>query len=108
MTFAAPYSDWFFIVARFKPCPVELSYRPAHEDKQFMYNSVRSMKQVETAPKISPPPSFEPEGLPNSVDDQEGWITCDEPLLYVYAGKGPYVGRFILALLACPLYLIEF
>lgn len=25
--------------------------------------------------------------------DDEGWTVLDEPLLYVYAGKGPYVGR---------------
>lgn len=26
-------------------------------------------------------------------EDSEGWTTVDEPLLFVYAGKGPYVGR---------------
>ena len=25
--------------------------------------------------------------------DEEGWTIFDEPILYVYAGKGPYVGR---------------
>jgi sphingosine kinase len=28
-----------------------------------------------------------------STDDTDGWITVDEPILYLYAGKGPYVGR---------------
>jgi len=28
-----------------------------------------------------------------SIDDTDGWITIDEPILYLYAGKGPYVGR---------------
>lgn len=27
-------------------------------------------------------------------DDDDGWTTFDEPTLYVYAGKGPYVGRY--------------
>lgn len=27
------------------------------------------------------------------LSDSEGWTTFEEPLLYVYAGKGPYVGR---------------
>ena len=26
-------------------------------------------------------------------DDTEGWTTFDKPLLFAYAGKGPYVGR---------------
>lgn len=33
-----------------------------------------------------PPLKFQPE-------DSDGWTTFDEPLLYVYAGKGPFVGR---------------
>jgi sphingosine kinase len=35
-------------------------------------------------------------GLPPlqySTEDEEDWTTLEEPLLYVYAGKGPYVGR---------------
>jgi sphingosine kinase len=31
--------------------------------------------------------------LKYSIDDTDGWITIDEPILYLYAGKGPYVGR---------------
>lgn len=26
-------------------------------------------------------------------DEEDGWTTFDKPVLYVYAGKGPYVGR---------------
>jgi len=29
--------------------------------------------------------------------DEEGWTIFDEPILYVYAGKGPYVGRDFMA-----------
>jgi sphingosine kinase len=31
--------------------------------------------------------------LKYSIEDMDGWITVDEPILYLYAGKGPYVGR---------------
>ena len=31
--------------------------------------------------------------LKYSMEDTDGWITVDEPILYLYAGKGPYVGR---------------
>lgn len=30
-----------------------------------------------------------------SATEDEGWITLNEPLLYVYAGKGPYVSRCV-------------
>jgi sphingosine kinase len=26
-------------------------------------------------------------------DDEEGWITFDKPILFIYGGKGPYVSR---------------
>ncbi len=34
-------------------------------------------------------------GLPplQYVDDYEGWTTFEGPILYFYAGKGPYVSR---------------
>lgn len=31
--------------------------------------------------------------LKHSAADGEGWITFDKPILYIYAGKGPYVSR---------------
>jgi sphingosine kinase len=33
--------------------------------------------------------------LPKHSTNDEGWITFDKPLLYVYAGQGPYVARFV-------------
>jgi sphingosine kinase len=35
-------------------------------------------------------------GLPplQYVDDHEGWSTFEGPILYFYAGKGPYVSRY--------------
>ena len=34
-------------------------------------------------------------GLPplQYVDDYEGWTTFEGPVMYFYAGKGPYVSR---------------
>lgn len=33
--------------------------------------------------------------LEHDADDRSGWITFDKPLLYLYAGQGPYVGRCV-------------
>ena len=30
-------------------------------------------------------------------DDDEGWMTFEDPILFVYAGQGPYVGRDYMA-----------
>lgn len=32
--------------------------------------------------------------LKHSQVNSEGWTTFEEPILYVYGGKGPYVGRY--------------
>lgn len=37
-------------------------------------------------------------GLPPlaySFEDSDGWTTFPDPILYIYAGKGPYVGRWV-------------
>lgn len=43
-----------------------------------------SAKEVNTLPDLQHT-SVNPQG--------DGWITFDKPLLYVYAGKGPYVSK---------------
>ncbi|TFK76400.1 hypothetical protein BDN72DRAFT_830967 [Pluteus cervinus] len=89
-----------------KPCPVQLSYKAVETDKIKMAESLHAWrKKAQESP--SPPPS--PVPFPNEQststlpptrhmdDDEEGWTTLNEPLLYVYAGKGPYVGRDLMA-----------
>lgn len=90
-------------VIQFKACPIQLSYKAAEIDKHKMAERVslhRKNKKPEpptsSSPATSesdivetlPPLKFQPE-------DNEGWTTFDEPLLYVYAGKGPFVGRYV-------------
>jgi hypothetical protein len=29
------------------------------------------------------------------VDEKDGWITFDKPMLFAYAGQGPYVARYV-------------
>ncbi|KAH8833669.1 ATP-NAD kinase-like domain-containing protein [Flagelloscypha sp. PMI_526] len=81
-------------VALFKSCPVELWYLPASEDKGLMYDTFKARKAL---PLSSEPPlpveSTELPPLTHSGDATEGWVKFEEPLLYFYAGKGPYVGR---------------
>lgn len=46
-----------------------------------------SVSEIESGDGL-PPLKYQP-------DDKDGWTTFDEPLLYVFAGKGPYVGRLV-------------
>jgi sphingosine kinase len=56
---------------------------------------MKAMNRDETAPESLPPTTDETAlpALKYSTTDEDGWTILDEPLLYVYAGKGPYVGR---------------
>jgi len=90
-------------IIQFRACPVQLSYKAAENDKRKMAESVSLHRKKPrpangTSPATSggdvaetlPPLKFQP-------DDNEGWTTFEEPLLYVYAGKGPFVGRDYMA-----------
>ena len=78
---------------------MQLSFKLAENDKDKMAAAVHSREKdkrhvfpVSTGPsssdKIVIPPSME-----HFHADEEGWTIFDEPILYDYAGKGPYVGR---------------
>lgn len=93
-------------VIQFKACPVQLSYKAAESDKYKMAENVslhRKNKKSERTSAVSSSitESDVVEALPPlkfQSNDNEGWTTFDEPLLYVYAGKGPFVGRYVLCI----------
>ncbi|KAF5339283.1 hypothetical protein D9758_013298 [Tetrapyrgos nigripes] len=97
---------------KFKPCDVELSYKGAEMDKEQMFNALKARHNAEDTLEsethvVSHPPALnlatdedKPASLPElkySMDDTEGWTTFDEKMLYLYAGKGPFVGRDLMA-----------
>jgi sphingosine kinase len=85
-------------VVKYKSCPIQLSYKVAEKDKHKMAVEVASRK-ISGFP--SPPPSATSQrsfsdAVPPSKylkEDEDGWTTFLDPILYVYAGKGPYVSR---------------
>lgn len=89
-------------VVKFKPCPVQLSLKIAENDKDKMAETVISSQSSVNTIVTSPEPVELDEGdnkqlpsLKHSHVDSEGWTTFEEPILYVYGGKGPYVGRYL-------------
>lgn len=89
-------SSSVFTVIKFKPCDVELSYKIVEKDKRKMFENLKLRDKTESDARPTEPIQDDSSTLPElkiSLDDQEGWTTFQEPLLYLYAGKGPYVGR---------------
>jgi sphingosine kinase len=89
------------LVIQFRSCPIQLSVKVAEDDKKkivqnFQTHHNENGKRIPTSP--SPPVAEDVESgtlppLRYSIDDTDGWVTVDEPILYLYAGKGPYVSR---------------
>ncbi|KAK2466881.1 hypothetical protein APHAL10511_001139 [Amanita phalloides] len=83
-----------------KQCPVRLSYKGVEGDKDKMVENFLA-KRAQNATRMEPASYSDADaGLPpllHSAGDKEGWTTVEEPLLYIYAGKGPYVARDYMA-----------
>lgn len=59
--------------------------------------------EAEQEPPKPDNPSTSLPALKYTAQDTDGWITFDKPLLWVYAGKGPYVARCDLVKIGVPL-----
>ncbi|KAI0273765.1 ATP-NAD kinase-like domain-containing protein [Gloeopeniophorella convolvens] len=77
-----------------KGYPFSISVKAVHEDKRSMVEAVRKHRSsplegqpqaVETTSTELPPLQY--------VEESEGWTTLEGPILYLYAGKGPFVSR---------------
>lgn len=91
-------------IATLNPCPIELSMKIAEKDKEAMAESFLARSTGTTSQ-----PTNEPGQLVNGAghsalpalrylpDDKDGWVTFEDPILFVYAGQGPYVGRDYMA-----------
>lgn len=94
---------------RNKATPVKVSIKVAESDKERMVENFHMSlaKAKEAAQRQRFQPYSEPKESEFETDlanapstalpefshltpDKEGWITIDKPLLYVYAGQGPY------------------
>ncbi|KAJ8521628.1 hypothetical protein ONZ45_g1678 [Pleurotus djamor] len=86
-------------VMQLKPCPVQLSVKIAEKDKKAMAESLQARKRGHFNSSDSPSHPHHPSLPPLKFlpEDEDGWTTIDEPLLWVYAGKGPYVSRDFMA-----------
>ncbi|KAG5645241.1 hypothetical protein DXG03_006658 [Asterophora parasitica] len=67
------------------------------DDKVKMANKLEARRDLLDPLEESTDVSGPLPPLTNLPDDTDGWTTYDEPILYIYAGKGPFVGRDFMA-----------
>lgn len=96
-------------VVKLKVCPVTISIKVAAQDKQAMVDAYRATHASDKPESELPDPAELVLGEPDLTDeeatklpplqydkdDRSDWITFDQPLHYMYAGQGPYVGRYV-------------
>ncbi|KAL1944512.1 hypothetical protein VTO73DRAFT_2942 [Trametes versicolor] len=95
---------------RHRSCPVKVSIKVAHADKRKMVQDMKAAHEQaqatyaalaqgpasedSTAAFGAPP---DPKLADASDDDEDPeWVTFDRPLVYLFAGKGPYVSSDVL------------
>ena len=61
--------------------------------KEFEKDNISRSLPVNSITKVPEKSTLPP--LNYLPDDADGWTSFNEPLIYVYAGKGPYVGRYV-------------
>jgi sphingosine kinase len=80
---------------RFKPCSVQLSFKLEEDDKEKMVAAWQSKKEGRNL--TIPPYNKSTNGVVPTLKylqgEEDGWTIFNESIVYVYAGKGPYVGR---------------
>jgi len=94
---------WGFLrgVWTLKTCKMELSMKVVEQDKSRMVDALRAHRTsaakgvppVLSSPDIAPSDAKHPDG-PGSGD--ENWVKFDKPILWMVAGKGPYVSRSLM------------
>lgn len=79
-----------------------LQIKVAEQDKSKMVEALRSRHSDNATNAQSTSENGLEETIPplaQAVDEKNGWITFDQPMLYICAGQGPYIGRYGLACL---------
>ena len=89
-------------VIKFNSCPIQLSIKIETDDKHAMVETLLPRNNAPhnlptTGPDVQPELGLTLPPLKYSPDDVDGWVTFEDPILFVYAGKGPYVGRDYMA-----------
>lgn len=87
-------SDSFNSVIARKSCPIELSMKVVEQDKSRMMDVLHARRAGESSSPSSVPSLHSADKKPDSPSSShEEWTRFKRPILWMYAGKGPFVSR---------------
>ncbi|EIW85152.1 hypothetical protein CONPUDRAFT_79840 [Coniophora puteana RWD-64-598 SS2] len=81
---------FLYEVARLKTCPIQLSIKVVDDDKQRMVDAANARNSL--TQQWSPEP-IDDKGV--SADEGK-WVDFQNPIIYMYAGKGPFMSRTLM------------
>ncbi|KAF5315834.1 hypothetical protein D9611_004729 [Ephemerocybe angulata] len=90
-------------IVTFNPAPIQLSIKVAEDNKDVMAETLftRVQEKLSSGKEAAEESSVRESGalptLKYLPDDNEDWTVIEDPILFVYAGQGPYVGRDYMA-----------
>ncbi|OAX44699.1 hypothetical protein K503DRAFT_706004 [Rhizopogon vinicolor AM-OR11-026] len=81
-----------------KSCPVELSLKVVDQDKSHMMDALYARRAGSLPnPSISPsPPLSDGKKIDSPGSSHEEWTRFEKPILWMFAGQGPFVGRSLM------------
>ncbi|KAG1756719.1 ATP-NAD kinase-like domain-containing protein [Suillus paluster] len=85
------------IIAR-KSCPIELSMKVVDQDKSRMMDALYA-RRGGASPGLSSPSSSllsDDKKLDSSSSSDEEWTRFEKPILWMYAGQGPFVSQTLM------------
>lgn len=85
------------VIAR-KLCPIELSMKVVEQDKSRMMDALHARRAGESPGPSSLPSSFlSDDKKPDTASSSdEEWTRFNRPILWMYAGQGPFVSRALM------------
>ncbi|KAH8116937.1 ATP-NAD kinase-like domain-containing protein [Phellopilus nigrolimitatus] len=93
----------YYGVFKLKTCPMTLAIKPVETDKDRMveefraraepYRQERLQRELDEHQLRTGKDSLPLLEHTEEPSEDDGWITFDKPILYLYAGKSPYVAR---------------
>lgn len=88
-----------------KTCKMELSMKVVEQDKSQMVNALyaRRKSAAKGVPPALPAADIAPsdDKRADETDSAENWVKFEKPILWMVAGKGPYVSRCIDFIYVC-------
>ena len=78
-----------------EPCRFSISIKTDMSEKGAMVKALQEYTSSAPHYDVAPVEEGDATALPplQYVDSQDGWTTFEEPMMYMFAGKGPLVSR---------------